>query len=302
MPGPWAPTVSTTTALVTSRGATPSDYVELTKPRITLMVVVTAAVGFVVAGGGAGSSLLAATLVGTALVAAGASVFNMLLERRSDALMRRTRNRPLPARRLRPGDALAFGALLSLAGLIQLYLFSGALAAQVALLTWFSYVCLYTPLKTRTSLAILVGAVPGALPPMIGWAATRGSLDGGAGIIFSILFLWQVPHFLAIAWIYRDDYASGGLPMLPVLDTRGDVTARQAVVYSVALYFVSLTPSLAGLTGTLYLAGATVLGALLLMAALRLAVKRSLAAARLLFVVSLVYLTGLCALLLLDRS
>jgi protoheme IX farnesyltransferase len=172
----------------------------------------------------------------------------------------------------------------------------------VALATWASYVFVYTPLKRRTSLATLVGAVPGALPPVIGWAAARGTIEPGAVVLFTILFLWQIPHFLAIAWIYRDDYAEGGLPMLPVLDVSGRLTGRQAVVHSLALLVVSLAPVAAGLAGRIYLAGAVVLGLALTAAALRFAVLRTHAAARALFFMSLVYLVFLSALLVAARA
>lgn len=279
-----------------------ADYLVLSKPRITLLVVFTTLVGFVVASPvrNTGASL-AATLLGTALVAAGASALNMLIERRTDARMHRTRQRPLAAGRLRPADGLFFGLLLSLAGVSLLALQAGPLPAGVAFATWASYLFLYTPLKTRTSLATLVGALPGALPPVIGWTAARGSLDAGAFVLFAILFLWQIPHFLAIAWIYREDYARGGLPMLPVLDPEGRLTGRQAVAHSMALLLVSLTPTAAGMAGTLYLAGAVLLGLGLVVVAVNAAVRRTLAAARALFLASVVYLTALCALLLLDR-
>jgi protoheme IX farnesyltransferase len=168
--------------------------------------------------------------------------------------------------------------------------------------TWVSYVFLYTPLKTRTSLATVVGALPGALPPVIGWAAARGTLDGPAFLLFAILFLWQIPHFLAIAWIYRDDYARGGLLMLPVVDPAGLVTGRQAVANSIALTIVSVMPALTGMAGGLYLAGALALGLLMTAAAVRAAVTRSMAAARGLFLASLLYLSLLCTLLIVDRA
>jgi protoheme IX farnesyltransferase len=279
-----------------------ADYLELSKPRITLMVTLTALVGYVLAARGRiAAPHLAATLVGTALVAAGASALNMLLERRTDALMLRTRMRPLPSGRLRPAEALACGLALTSTGLFALAWLAGPLAALVALVTWASYLFLYTPLKTRTSLSTVVGAFPGALPPVIGWAASRGALEPGAFVLFAILFLWQIPHFLAIAWIYREDYARGGLPMLPVLDPDGRITGRQAVANSLALLVVSLTPTAAGLAGTLYLAGAVVLGLGLLAVALRAAAARDARAARALFLASLVYLPALCALLLADR-
>lgn len=279
-----------------------SDFLELTKPRITFLVTFTALVGFVTASPPAVSAPgLVAALVGTALVAAGSSVFNMLLERDIDARMRRTQARPLPARRLRPAEAAVFGGILSATGLLELWWLSGLLAAGVALVTWASYLFLYTPLKRRTSLATLVGAVPGALPPVIGWTAARGTLDPGAVLLFAILFLWQIPHFLAIAWIYRDDYERAGLPMLPVLDRDGRFTGRQAVANSLALLLVSLGPWAAHMAGHLYLGGAVALGLALTAAALRAAVLRTTAAARSLFLASVLYLTGICALLLLDR-
>jgi protoheme IX farnesyltransferase len=226
----------------------------------------------------------------------------MLLERATDARMRRTRTRPLPSGHLRPVDALVFGSALTAAGLLELAWLSGRLAAGVALLTWSTYLFLYTPLKTRTSLSTIVGAFPGALPPVIGWAAARGAVDGGASLIFAILFLWQIPHFLAIAWIYRDDYARGGLPMLPVIDAEGRMTGRQAVAHTLALLVVSLAPTGAGMAGRLYLVGALALGLAFVAVAVRAAVRRSLPAARALFLASLVYLTALFALLLLDKA
>jgi protoheme IX farnesyltransferase len=290
-----------TPALTASRSAT-WDYLELTKPRITLMVMLTALVGFVMASGSPlPTTALLAALAGTGLVAGGASALNMLLERETDALMLRTRGRPLPSGRLRPSDALVFGLVLTGVGLLELAWLSGPLAASVALLTWASYLFWYTPLKTRTSLSTLVGAFPGALPPVIGWAAARGSLDGGAFVLFAILFLWQIPHFLAIAWIYREDYERGGLPMLPVLDPEGRLTGRQAVANSLGLLLVSLTPAAAGLAGHVYLVGAVLLGVALTSVALRAALARTKAAARDLFFASILYLGFLCVLLVLDR-
>jgi protoheme IX farnesyltransferase len=285
-----------------ARRAVLADYVELTKPRITLMVMLTTMVGFVMGSPSRVSlSGLVAALVGTGLVAAGASTLNMLLERRTDALMLRTRNRPLPAGRVRPPDVLAWGFALTALGVLVLGFRAGTLATAVALLTWLSYLFFYTPLKPRTSLSTVVGALPGALPPVIGWVAARGGLDPGAFVLFAILFLWQIPHFLAIAWIYREDYARGGLPMLPVLDPEGKVTGRQAVANSLALMLVSLTPRAAGMAGNVYLAGAVVLGVAFTAVAFRAAVQRSAPAARQLFVASIIYLASLCALLIADR-
>jgi len=279
-----------------------ADWIELTKPRITAMVVFTALVGFVTASPGPVPLLaLAAALGGTGLVAAGAAVLNQVLERDTDALMARTRMRPLAAGRVGPAEACAFGGAQTAIGLALLLRLSGPLAAAVAFTTWASYLFLYTPLKRRTPLATLVGAVPGALPPVIGWAAARHSLDGGAFVLFAILFLWQVPHFLAIAWLYRDDYARAGFPMLPVIDREGTFTGRQAVVHSLALLLVSLAPAAAGLGGAWYLAGAFLLGTALTAFALRLASERSVVAARALFLASVLYLPALSSLLLAAR-
>ena len=290
------------TAVALGRSAL-ADYLELTKPRITVMVAATAAVGFVMGTSGtlSGSALGVATL-GTALVAAGASTLNMVLERRTDALMLRTRQRPLPAQRLGVPEACAWGAATTLAGLATLLAFSGWLAALVALATWASYLFLYTPMKLRSSLSTVVGAVPGALPPVIGWAAATQSIDAGAGLLFLILFIWQIPHFLAIAWLYREDYARASMPMLPVIDPTGHFTGRQAVANSVALVAVSFGPGLAGMAGSAYVVGAAVLGACFLAAAIHAARKRSIPAARLLFLVSVLYLPALYALLVADRT
>jgi protoheme IX farnesyltransferase len=279
-----------------------ADWLELTKPRITLLVVFTALVGFM-AGAPAQrwSYLLGAALLGTGLVAAGASALNQVLERATDALMNRTRSRPIPAGRIRPAEASLFGLLLTLVGLALLIALCGPLATLVALATWASYLFLYTPLKRRTHLATLVGAVPGALPPVIGWAAASGRLEPGAFVLFAIVFLWQIPHFLAIAWLYRDDYERGGLKVLPVIDREGVLTGRQAVVHSVALLVVSLAPVAAGLGGTAYLVGALLLGVALTLAALRLALSRDHAAARFLFLASVLYLPALTSLLLLAN-
>jgi heme o synthase len=277
------------------------DYLELTKPRITAMVMLTTLVGFLLPHAERPLLRLLATVAGTGLIAAGASALNMLLERRTDALMKRTQGRPLPAGRLGVLEALAWALALSSVGLAVLVSLAGRLAAAVALLTWLSYVFVYTPLKARTSLAIVIGAFPGALPPVIGWAAARGSLDPGAFILFAILFLWQIPHFLAIAWIYRDDYARAGLPMLPVLDPSGGLTGRQAVANSLSLLLVSLLPAAAGLAGPLYAVGALVFGLLFCSVAFWAAVTRQASAAQRLFFASLVYLPALYGLLLFDR-
>jgi protoheme IX farnesyltransferase len=267
------------------------------------MVVLTAFVGYALASvGSILTGRLLAALVGTALVAAGASCLNMVLERRTDSLMLRTRNRPLPAGRLGPPEALAWGLALTTSGLALLAWRTGALSAAIAFASWASYLFFYTPLKTRTSLSTIVGALPGALPPVIGWAAARGRLEPGAFVLFAIVFLWQIPHFLAIAWIYREDYARGGLPMLPVLDPDGRITGRQAVANTLALLLVSLVPTAAGMAGQVYLAGAVALGVGFTGVAVRAAVVRTPRAARWLFVASILYLAALCTLLLADRT
>lgn len=293
-----------TDAVVTRVRSARADFLELAKPRITFLVTFTALVGFVMASpvGGVASQALLWAMVGTALVAGGASAMNMVFERATDALMHRTRERPIPAGRLSTAEAAVFALTLTVVGVSLLWMRNGGLAAAVAGITWISYVFLYTPLKTRTSLSTIVGAVPGALPPVIGWAAARHSLDAGAFVLFAILFLWQIPHFLAIAWLFREDYARGGMPMLPVIDPEGRMTGRQAVANSVALTLVSLTPTVAGLTGTFYVIGALVLGLAFTAMAARAAVLRTRPAARGLFLASILYLPAQSALMLLDRQ
>lgn len=279
-----------------------ADYVELTKPRVAVLVLFTVAAGALLASRGVPDPvLLLHALIGTALVAAGASALNQYLERDTDACMQRTENRPLPAGRLLPAEVLVFGAVLGAAGLAYLTLaLPSPLAAGVAGVTFASYVGLYTPLKRKTTLNTLVGAVPGALPPVIGWAAARGELGAEAVALFAVLFLWQVPHFLAIAWIYRDDYARAGLCMLPGLDAGGGVTGRQMVGYCLALIPASLLPAALGQAGLLYAAGAAALGAGFLLAAWRFARKNTPGHARRVLRASLIYLPALLALLLID--
>jgi protoheme IX farnesyltransferase len=268
-----------------------ADFVALAKPRLNLLVVATTGAGYWL---GSSGSLdyagFASTVAGTALVAGGASALNQIAERRTDGLMRRTQRRPLPDGRLQPGEAGGFALFLSIAGLLWLALGANLLAAMVALATLVTYVAVYTPLKVRTSFATVVGAVPGALPPMIGWAAATGVLSREAWILFAIVFLWQMPHFLAIAWLYREDYARAGFPMLPVIEPDGRSTARQVVAYAAALLPVSLTPTALGLSSPTYLFGALALGLAFLGLAVRFAWERQVADARRLFVGSIVYL------------
>ena len=230
-----------------------ADYLALTKPRLNVLVVATSAAAYYL-GGLNRPDLTAMTLAvaGTALVAGGAAVLNQLYERDTDALMRRTRLRPLPDGRVAPGDARIFGLALSLAGLVLLASRANWLSAGLALATLVVYLIVYTPMKRRTPLSTLVGAVPGALPALIGWTASHGSIALGGATLFAIVFLWQIPHFMAIAWMYRDDYGKAGFPMLPVIDPDGRRAGTQAVLYAAALVPVSLLPTLAGirLTGT----------------------------------------------------
>jgi protoheme IX farnesyltransferase len=281
-----------------------ADYLALTKPRIAAMVLVTVAAGALLAGGASVPVLIIFhAVVGAGLTAAGASALNQWLERDTDALMRRTRGRPLPGGRLLPAEVFAFGLVLSVAGVAYLAcMLPRPAAAVVAALTCFLYVAVYTPLKSRTPLNTLVGAVPGAMPPLIGWCAVRGSLSLEGVNLFLLLFLWQVPHFLAIAWIYRDEYGRAGLCMLAVVDRDGRRTSRQMVLYCLTLLAASLTPVLTGDAGVVYLAGAVLLGAGFLATAVAFGRRHSPAAARRVVRASLVYLPAMLALLLVDRA
>ncbi|HEV3263037.1 MAG TPA: heme o synthase [Gemmataceae bacterium] len=279
-----------------------ADYVELTRPRIAVMVLFTTAAGFALASAGAPDlARLFHTMFGTVLLVAGASALNQVLERHSDAVMERTRNRPVPAGRLQPGGVLLFGLILALAGLAYLALtVRQPLAIAAAGFAFVSYVFLYTPLKRTTTLNTLVGAIPGAMPPVIGWTAVTNSFGPAAAVLFAVLFLWQVPHFLAIAWIYRDDYARAGLRMLPVLDPSGDATARRMLGYCLALLLVSVLPSALGWAGPVYLLGAIILGGAFLVSAFGFWRTRSVAQARRVLRESLVYLPALLTVLLVE--
>jgi protoheme IX farnesyltransferase len=279
-----------------------ADYLTLAKPRLNVLVVASAGAGYAMAGGEAWQAVpLASTLVGTALVAGGASAFNQIIEREPDALMRRTRSRPLPDGRLQPAEALSFAALMSLAGLLMLWTGANGLSALIALATLVIYAAIYTPSKRLTSFSTVIGAIPGALPPMIGWAAVRDSLSQGAWVLFGIIFLWQLPHFLAIAWMYREDYKRAGFPMLPVIEPDGRSTARQAVVYTAALLPLGLAPTLMGMAGSLYFAGALALTLAFLALALRFWRTRAVADARRLFFGSVLYLPLLWILMIGDK-
>jgi heme o synthase len=284
------------------QGRAVGDFVTLTKPRLNFLVVATALAGYALgAERGAPLATLVHTVIGTAFVAAGASALNQLWETNTDRLMRRTRLRPLPDLRVRPADALWFGLGLSAMGLVQLWLGANPLAALVALATLVSYVLLYTPLKLRTSLSTIIGAVPGALPAAIGWVAATNQFSVEAWVLFAIVFLWQMPHFLAIGWMYRDDYAQAGIPLLPVLEPDGRSTGRQAALYAAALIPVTMLPSFVGLASPYYLIGALVLGLVVLMLSLEFAATRTMPAARRLFLGTIIYLPLLWGLLLTDH-
>jgi protoheme IX farnesyltransferase len=279
-----------------------AEYLELTRPRLTVMVLFTVATGFCMASTGSPDpARLLHTVLGTALVVAGATALNQFQERHSDGLMERTRTRPLPSGRVQPIEALLFGISLSLAGLAYLALtVRQPLTILLASFALVCYVFVYTPLKRQTTLNTLVGAVPGAIPPVIGWTAVTNSFDPAAAVLFAVLFLWQVPHFLSIAWIYRDDYARAGFCMLPVLDPSGDRTARHIVGYCLALLPVSVIPSALGWASGTYLLGAAALGIGFVTSAVGFMHTRSVAQARRVLRASLVYLPGLMMLLLLQ--
>jgi protoheme IX farnesyltransferase len=279
-----------------------ADLVDLIKPRINLMVMLTSGIGLLLASGQTPPLGLAiAVLAGTGLVAGGGSALNHHWERDTDRLMERTAGRPLPAGRMHPEVALGFGLALSAAGLLLLALATNLLTALLGLTALVGYVLVYTPLKRITSLATVVGAVPGAIPPMMGWVAGSGRLDAGAWALFAILFFWQLPHFLAIAWICRDDYERAGMPVFTVGDAGGARTGRQMVLWAAALVPVSLLPALLGLAGLTYLFGALLLGLALLAVSLGFLRRHSGTAARRLLLASVVYLPAVLVILVVDR-
>jgi heme o synthase len=295
------PIVSGAVPTAAARGRS-SDFLALTKPRLNLLVLITTLGGiYLGAPDGVPPALLFHTLVGTALVAGGASALNQVWERETDGLMRRTRMRPVPDGRLHASEGTRFGLLLSAAGLAQLAGGVNLVAAIVAAVTLASYVLLYTPLKRRTWLSTIIGAFPGALPPVIGWAAATGQVGPAALTLFAIVFVWQMPHFLAIAWLYREDYARAGLPLLPVVEPDGRSTGRQAVLYAAALLPISIAPAMAGIAGPVYVGVAIVLGIVLLVLSGLFARDRSTVAARRLFFASITYLPLIWAVLVADR-
>ena len=289
-------------AIARDRRRVLADLLALAKPRVVLMILVTTAVGYYAGLTGAPDyARLLHVLVGTLLAAGGALALNQYWERDVDARMERTRARPLPDGRLAPLEALLFGSTLTVLGLVYTGAFVGELALAITLATAALYLFAYTPLKRRTPLCTLVGAVPGALPPVIGWVAAREGFGVGAWVLFGILFLWQLPHTLAIARLYRDDYARAGVRLLPVVDADGSSTERQIVTGCLALLVVSLLPTLIGIAGPVYFVGAYLLGAAFVALGARQALVPSTVAARRVLFASLLYLPALLALLAFDK-
>jgi len=287
------------------------DYIELTKPRITWLILMSTAVGYYFGLPQAANwwAFLTAlswlslfhTILGTGLIASGTAALNQWYERDADRHMRRTSGRPLPAGRITAPRALAFGIALSIAGFLDLWLGVNLLAALLGLFTLLSYLFLYTPMKSRSWISTTIGAFPGAMPPMIGFAAAHGSITAESWVLFAILFLWQFPHFYSIAWMYREDYARAGIRMLPVVEPDGRSTARQIVLFGLALIPVSLVPSILGMSGRIYLIGALLLGLYFLYSGVRVAHDRTIMRARNVLMVSVVYLPLIYGLMLLDR-
>ncbi len=278
------------------------DFLELTKPRLTSLVALTALVGYLAGSQGPidVGNLLAA-LIGTTLLAAGGCAINQVMEVDLDARMERTRDRPIPSGRLQPLESAVFGAIVTASGFVLLAAGTNTLTTLLGLTAVVSYLAIYTPLKRTTGLCTLVGALPGALPPAMGWVAATGRIEAGTWMLFSILFLWQLPHFLSIAWMRRDDYVASGCPMLSVLDPDGSLTSRQAVLYCLALLPVSLLPTVFGIAGPLYFVSALFLGLAYTMMAGGLAWQTSFASARRLFLTSLAYLPILLIVLVMDK-
>ena len=290
-------------AVARDRRRVMTDLFVLTKPRVVLMVLVTTLVGYYVAlPGPADWGRVLHLVVGTVLAAGGTLALNQYRERDLDALMERTRLRPLPDGRLMPLEALLFGTTITVLGLMYLAASVNVLSAVVTAATVVLYLFAYTPLKVRTPLATIVGAVPGALPPVTGWVAARDDVGVGAAVLFGILFLWQLPHTLAIARLYREDYARAGVRVLPVVDEHGSSTERQIMTGVVSLLVVSLLPTLIGLAGATYFFGALVLGLVFIAAGARQARSPSSAAARWVLFASLLYLPVLLALLAFDKA
>ncbi|MBA4122791.1 MAG: protoheme IX farnesyltransferase [Acidobacteria bacterium] len=278
-------------------------YLELTKPRIAFMLVLTSAAGFYLgADKGFDVVLFVNSMIGILLLAFGVATLNQVWERKSDALMERTASRPLPTQKVSFVEALVFGISLCVVAEIYLAFLVNELTAFLGLIVFVGYVLLYTPLKKYTSASTAIGALPGAMPPLMGWTASANEITLGAWILFSIIFLWQFPHFLAIAWIYKEQYAKAGIKMLPVLEPEGKITARQIVIFTILLFPVSIAPFFIGLAGPVYLVGASLLGIWFLMASIKTARAKSVEQARKLLLVSVIYLPLLFALMVLNHK
>jgi protoheme IX farnesyltransferase len=289
-------------APVSARARVLNDFYELTKPRMNFLVVITTMVGYFMAPRVQTDwKLVLFTLVGTALTAAGSSVLNQFIERSFDGLMLRTANRPLPGGRLSPGMALLFGLVLSVVGVGVLFFYVNLLTAVLGALTLLLYVLVYTPAKRRTSLCTIIGAIPGAIPPVMGFTAVQGYISPEALAVFAILFFWQMPHFLAIAILYRDDYARGGFLMLPVIDKGFAMTGRQIILYSLSLVVVSLMPAMLHMAGAMYFVAALLLGITFCGFGVLCARSKTRADARQLFLASIVYLPALLTAMMIDK-
>jgi protoheme IX farnesyltransferase len=277
-------------------------FVELTKPRIAFMLVLTSAASFYLGTKGSFDFVLFVNaMIGIAILAFGVATLNQYIERATDRLMDRTKNRPLPSLRLAPADALIFGLAQCAVAEIYLYFLVNPLTAALGLVVIVGYVLLYTPLKTRTSASTAIGAIPGAMPPLMGWTSAADEITLGALALFVLLFLWQFPHFLAIAWMYREEYAKAGILMLPVVEPEGRITARQIVLFAIMLVPVSLAPFFLGFAGMIYLVGATLLGAWFLVESVRTARSKSVISARRLLLVSVLYLPLVFGLMVVDH-
>jgi len=279
-----------------------ADFVTLTKPELTSLSVLTALAGvFLASPGPVPMGILLHVLIGTGLIGAGAGALNQLIERRYDAMMRRTEHRPLPSGRLLPWEALTFGASASLLGVVDLAVFTNMLAAFIAVATLETYLFLYTPLKRITPWSTVVGGIPGALPPVIGWTAVTGEISLGACLLFAVLFFWQMPHFFSLAWMYRKDYARAGYRMLTVVDPSGTRAGNQIVVFGVLLMAASLVPGFLGYAGVAYTAAAALLGGSFLAAGIHFRSTRSNESARRVFFASLIYLPVLLLIMVVDK-
>jgi protoheme IX farnesyltransferase len=280
------------------------DYIELTKPRITWLILMSTAIGYYFGHTHGPWSFwpILNTIIGTGLIASGTAALNQWYEREADRHMRRTQSRPLPSGRLRPPQAFWFAVILAALGGLELGFFVNWLSSALGILTLFLYLCLYTPLKQKTWWSTTIGAVPGAMPPLIGFAAAAGHLTSAAWALYAILLIWQFPHFYAIAWMYREDYSRAGIQMLPVVEPDGVSTSRQILIYSVLLIPVSLVPCWLGMTGSFYTVGAVAMGLLFLYSGVRVSLDRTKVRARKVLLASVVYLPVLYGLMLMDPA